>query len=97
MLRACLVVRVVQPLSCTLRLSPVVACYREFSRAVYGANQIALQLRIMTRTTAVCVFVLRYSAATAFATCKALGLVERGTTMWEFQSRGSLRDEGFFC
>ena len=70
-------------------LSPVVACYREFSRAVDGANQMALQLRIMTRqmtwASAVCVFMLRYAAVNAFAACKALGLVERGTTMWEFQ------------
>ena len=67
----------------------VVACYCEYSRAVDGANQMALQLRIMTRQmtwdTAVRVFMLRYAAANAFAACKALGLVERGTTLWEFQ------------
>ena len=54
-----------------------------------GANEIAPQLHMMTRqmtwATAVRVFMLRYEAANAFATCKALGLLERGTTMCEFQ------------
>ena len=70
-------------------LSPVVACDREFSRAVDGANQMALQLQLTTRqmtwATVVRVFMLRYAAANAFAACKALGLVKRGTTMWQFQ------------
>ena len=65
-------------------LSPVVACYCDFSRAVDGASQMALQLRIMTRqmtrANAVRMFMLRYAAANAFAACKTLGLVERGTT-----------------
>ena len=67
----------------------VVACYRQFSQAVDGANQIALQLCIitgqMTRASAVLVLILRYADASAFASCKALGSLERGTTLWEFR------------
>ena len=70
-------------------LPPVVACYREFSRAVDGANQMALQMRQlgrqMTWSHAVRAFMVRYAAGNAFATAKALGLVDDKTTMWEFQ------------
>ena len=70
-------------------LPPVVACYREFSRAVDGANQMALQMRQlgrqMTWSHAVRAFMVRYAAGNAFATAKALGLVDDKTTMWDFQ------------
>ena len=70
-------------------LPPVVVCYREFSRAVDGANQMALQMRRlgrqMTWRHAVRAFMVRYAAGNAFATAKALGLVDDKTTMWEFQ------------
>ena len=53
-----------------------------------GANQMALQLRItsrqMTWSAAVRLFMLRYAAANAFAACKAMGLLDADTTMWEF-------------
>ena len=68
---------------------PVVVCYREFSRAVNGANQMALQMRQlgrqMTWSHAVRGFMVQYAAGNAFATAKALGLVDDKTTMWEFQ------------
>ena len=48
-------------------------------------RQMDVQLRIMTRqmtwASAVRVFMLRYAPANAFAPCKALGLVERVTTV----------------
>ena len=70
-------------------LPPVVACHREFSRAVDGAKQMALQMRQlgrqMTWSHAVRVFMVRYAAGNAFATAKASGLVDDKTTMWEFQ------------
>ena len=70
-------------------LPPVIACYREFSRAVDGANQMALQMRQlatqMTWSHAVRAFMVRYAAGNAFATAKALGLLDEKTTMWEFQ------------
>ena len=70
-------------------LPPVVACYREFSRAVDGANQLALQMRQlgrqMTWSHAVRAFMVRYAAGNAFASAKAFGLVDEKTTMWEFQ------------
>ena len=70
-------------------LPPVVACYRELSRAVDEANQMALQMRQvgrhMTWSHAVRAFMVRYAAGKAFATAKALGLVEDKSTMWEFQ------------
>ena len=54
-------------------LNPVVAHYREFSSVVDGANQMALQLRLMMRQTTgagpVRVFMLRYVAANAFTAC----------------------------
>ena len=69
-------------------LPAVVAKYREVSRAVDGANQMALQMgqmgRQMTWSHAVRAFMLRYATGNAFATCKALGLVDEKTTMWEF-------------
>ena len=70
-------------------LPPVLACYWEFSRAVDGANQMALQMRQlgrqMTWSHTVRAFMVRYAAGNAFATAKALGLVDDKTTMWEFQ------------
>ena len=70
-------------------LPPMVACYREFSRAVDGANQMALQMRQlgrqMTWSHAVRALMVRYAAGNAFATAKALGLVDEKTTMWELQ------------
>ena len=70
-------------------LPPVIACYREFSRAVDGANQMALQMRQlgrqMTWSHAVCAFMVRYAAGNAFATAKALELADEKSTMWEFQ------------
>ena len=70
-------------------LPAVVAKCREVSRAVDGANQIVLQMlqmgRQMTRSHTVRAFMLRYAAGNAFATFKALGLVEEKTTMWEFE------------
>ena len=70
-------------------LPPVIACYREFSRAVDGANQMALQMRPlgrqMTGSHTVRAFMVRYAAGNAFATAKALGLVDEKSTMWEFQ------------
>ena len=70
-------------------LPPVVARYREFSRAVDGANQMALQIRQlgrqMTWSHAVRAFMVWCAAGKAFAIAKALGLVDEKTTMWEFQ------------
>ena len=70
-------------------LPPVVACYREFSRAEDGANQMALQMRQlgrqMTWNHTVHAFMVRYAAGNAFATAQALGLVDDKTTLWEFQ------------
>ena len=70
-------------------LPPVPACYQEFSRAVDGANLMALQMRQlgrqMTWSHALRAFMVRYAVASAFATAKALGLVDEKTTMWEFQ------------
>ena len=70
-------------------LPPVVACYREFSRAVDGANQMAVQMRQlgsqMTWSRAVRAFMVRYAAGNAFATAKALRLEDEKTTIWEFQ------------
>ena len=70
-------------------LPAVVAKYREVSCAVDGANQMALRMRQMGRSMtwshAVRAFMLWYAAGNAFATCKALGLVDEKTTMWEFQ------------
>ena len=68
---------------------PVVACYREFSRAVDGANQMAPQMcqpgRRMTSSHAVRAFMVWYAAGNAFGTAKALGLVDEKSTMREFQ------------
>ena len=70
-------------------LPPVVACYCEFSRAIDGANQMALQMcqlgRQMTWSHIVRAFMVQYVAGNAFATAKALVLVDDKTTMWEFQ------------
>ena len=70
-------------------LPPVVACYQEFSVAVDGANRMALQMRQqerqMTWSHAVRGFMVRYAAGNAFATAKALGLVDKKTTTWELQ------------
>ena len=70
-------------------LPPLVACYRELSRAVGGANQMALQMsqlgRQMTWSHGVHAFMVRYAAGNTFATTKAWGLVDEKTTMWEFQ------------
>ena len=66
-------------------LPAVVAKYREVSRAVDGADQMVLQMRQITRSHDVRAFMLRYAAGNAFATCKAWGLVDEKTTMWEFQ------------
>ena len=70
-------------------LRPVVACDWEFFRAVDGANQMALQMRQlgrqMTWSHAVRALMVRYAAGNAFATAKALGLVDEKTTMWEVQ------------
>ena len=70
-------------------LPPVVACYRALSRAVDGATQMVLQMRQpgrqMTWSHAVCAFMVRYAAENAFATAKALGLVDYKNSMWEFQ------------
>ena len=67
----------------------VVACYRESSRAVDGANQMALQMRQLGRQMTWChavrAFMVRYAARNAFATAKPLGLVDDRTTMWEVQ------------
>ena len=67
----------------------VVAWYVEFSQAVDGANPMAHQRRSMTEqitwASTVRVLMVPYAAANAFAACKALGLVECGTTVWEFQ------------
>ena len=41
--------------------------------------------RQMTWSHAVLAFMVRYAAGNAFATAKALGLVDDKTTMWEFQ------------
>ena len=66
-------------------LPPVVAYYREISRAVDGANQMAMQMRQpgrqMTWSHFVCAFMVRYAAGNAFATAKALGFVVDNTTM----------------
>ena len=66
----------------------VVACYREFSRAVDGANLRALQMRQqerqMTWSHHVRAFMVRYAAGNAFPTAGALGLVDEKMTMWEF-------------
>ena len=53
-----------------------------------GQSQMALQMRQvgrqMTWSHAVRAFMLRYAAGNAFATCKALGLVDEQTTMLHF-------------
>ena len=63
----------------------VVACCREFSRAVDGANQMALQMRQrgnqMTWSHTMRAFLVRCAATNAFATARALGLVDEKTTM----------------
>ena len=69
-------------------LPPVVACYPEFSHAVDGANHMALQMRQLGRQISshdVRAFMVQYADGNAFATAKALGLVDEKTTMWEFQ------------
>ena len=70
-------------------LNPVVAAYRDFSRAVHGANHIALQMRQlgrqMTCSHDVRAFMLRYAAANAFTACKRLGLIDSGMSMWDFE------------
>ena len=70
-------------------LPPVLVCYREFSRAVDGASQMALQMRQvgeqMTCSHTVRAFMVRCAARIAFATAKALGLADDKTTMLEFQ------------
>ena len=68
---------------------PVVAAYRTLSRGVDGVNQMALQMRQvgrqMTWAHAVRAFVLQYTVANAFATCRQLGLCKETTSMWEWQ------------
>ena len=70
-------------------LNLVVAAYRDFSRAVDGANKMALQMWQlrwqMTWLHAVRAFLLWYAAANAFAACKPLGLIDSGMSMWDFQ------------
>ena len=52
-----------------------------------GANQMALQLRLITwhMRWASTVFMLRYAPANTLAACKALGLVDPAATMCELQ------------
>ena len=70
-------------------LNPVVAAYWDFSWAVDGANQMALQMRQfgrqMTWPHAVQAFMLRCAAANAFVACKRLRLTDSGMSMWDFQ------------
>ena len=70
-------------------LPAVVTKYREVTRAINRVNQMVLQTcqmgRQMTWCHNVCPFMLRCAAQIAFATCKALGLVNGKTTMWECQ------------
>ena len=71
-------------------LTPIVVLCREFSLASDGANQMPLQLRMMTRqmqsTSEVATFMVRYMAANAFASLKAPRLVKPGITIWQLQS-----------
>ena len=66
----------------------MVAAFRDFSLAVDGANQMALQLRQfgrqMTWSHAVRTFMLRHAAVNAFTPGKRLGLIESGVSMWDF-------------
>ena len=71
-------------------LRSVLACYPNSSCAVDGGYQMTLQMRQLGRqrtlTHAVRAFMVQYAARNAFATARALGLVDDKTTMWDFQS-----------
>ena len=70
-------------------IHPLVAAYRQLARGVDSANQMALQMRLLGRqmswSQAVRGFLLRYAAANAFATCRALERCRGTDSMWEWQ------------
>ena len=70
-------------------IHPLIASYRQVARGVDSANQMALQMcllgRQMSWSQTVRGFLLRYTAANAFATCRALERCRGKDSMWEWQ------------
>ena len=70
-------------------IHPLVAAYRHTARGVDSANQMALQMPLLGKQMswwqAVPGLLLRYAAANAFATCRALERCRGTDSMWEWQ------------